>query len=311
MTKKQKRKMKKLLRVQKLSAEKAQQILESINQVSQVVMTNTPATVTDLPDSEQIPNPYNLIRASSLKVFDEEGRHISESKLIVNEERHEQRFVIVSKDYKIAQHNEVVYIIEESIRELRLETESNIIRMNRGGRIRMEVIFPTINIRLTNGEVFTMCGAWDNSYDCTTGLRLIIGAYDKPNNKRLFIENRYAAFYHRHTKGLDICEMTQTVKKSAEVFQNKVEADFNRMLSCSITLEKALNFIDSAIEHKLIADIYLKTIRERLSSMRPEDMGSQWYLYKLVNEIISQRVESLDTKERYLKTLNSAVKKLK
>jgi hypothetical protein len=303
MTKKQKKMLKKAF----LAKAKETTILNAINTVAQAVQA---AQVTEVLEQkpDALKKPF-LIRASEIQIFDEEGRHLKDYKGLVREDKHEKLFSIVSKSYKIAQHEDIVNHVETSLKELELRYESKIIDMDEGARIRMITNFPNIQIKVKE-EIFTMRLSWDNSYNLTTGVRLMLGALS-PRGYELFVDAKYANFYHRHTKGLDLKHLKNTINKGIEVFKNKVEAEFKQMLETPMTMEKAINFLDNCCEEKVIAETYLSTLKYELKKITPDELDSQFILYNLINKVLGERVASLDTRERHIRAMNAKLKSLK
>ena len=302
MTKSQKKALKKAY----LKTTKEKQILKAIEVVSQAVET---AKIAEVLEKVVVSNPHNLIRASELKIFDEAGRNLKDYKALVQEDKNEKLFSIVSKSYKVAQHEDIVGQIEKSLAELELEYNSRILHLDEGARIRMITNFPKINIKVKE-EVFNLRLSWDNSYNQTTGVRLVLGVLS-PHGHELLIDARLANFYHRHTKGLNLNNLKKTIEKGIEVFKTQVETEFRKMLETPLTMEKAINFLDECCREKVIAEVYLSNIRVALKKIVPDQLDSQFILYNLINQVLGAEVKSLDTKERHIRAMSAKLKSLK
>ena len=282
------------------------QILEAIEIVSQAVETAKIAEALEK-QPEVKAKPF-LIRASEIKIFDEDGRHLKDHKGLVREDKREELFAIVSKSYKIAQHEEIVSSVEKSLADLGLNYESKILQMDDGARIRMITNFPNININVDNHS-FTMRLSWDNSYNLTTGVRLQLGALS-PKGHELFVDAKYANFYHRHTKGLNLLNLKGTINRGIDVFKTRVETEFKQLLSTPMTMDKAINFLDNCIEEKVIAEVYLTGLKFELRKIKPDELDSQFILFNLISKVLGERVESLDARERHIRALNAKLKAL-
>ena len=296
MTKKQKRKLLK----KALKAKKALLKLPvvPIMEVAQIVQDNTP----ELP-----PHRYTL--AGEIKLFDEDGRHLKNYKGIINAEKRESLFSIVSKGYKVVQHDEVVDAVESCIQGLELSSDDRVIQMDNGGRIRFITKFPNITINIKN-EIYTMQMFWDNSYNLTTGVRLILGVCT-PRGRSLYLDSKLANFYHRHTKGIDLANLKRAITAGMATFLDNVAREFNDMIKTPMTMEKAINFLDTCINEKVIASVYLETLKNELRKMPVDEMDSQWILYNLINSVLDERVKSIDTKERHINALNKKLKSIR
>jgi len=249
-----------------------------------------------------------FIRATSLKIIDEEGNELSRHKVIVNEAKHTQYFDIVGSGYKIAQHDEVVENIEEAIKELELTAEEDcILQIDEGARVHVGMKFPKIEITLDNGEVLTLRVSWDNSYNSTTGLRMSLDALNK---KGYYLGTEFGKFYHRHTKGLDVKNLKRSLEKGIEVFKTKIFNQFQEMLNSKLDLPKVLTFLDKCGDEKIIAVKYIDIVKEKLNDLTYNEMDSQWALYNMVAEVLTARVESIDAQQRYMITMLNQIKKL-
>jgi hypothetical protein len=301
MTKKQRRKLFKAIESKMKSAPpKVETVAPTDNTIIEAIMEVSKA-VED--------NKSAFTRAGDLQIFDSEGRHLKDYKAIVNEEKHERVFAIVSKGYKIVQHEEVVQAVEESIKGLELESENRVKHLDDGARIRFITKFPKIKVEIDQ-KPYYMQMFWDNSYNLTTGVRLILGVFS-PGGYTLYLDNKLANFYHRHTKGLDLNKLSRAIKSGMATFMDGVKEEFEKMIATPLTMDKALNFLDTCIEEKVIATCYLETLRNELRKMPADELDSQWVLYNLINQVLDERVKSLDTKERHISILNKRMKSLK
>jgi len=303
MTKKQKKMLKRAF----LAKTKEAQILNGIKEVVQAVETAKIAEV--LEKEPEAPKRPTLIRASELQIYDQDGRHLKDYKALVREDKNEKLFSIVSKGYKIAQHDDIVNAVEATLKTLELRYNSKILQLDEGARIRMITDLPHIQIKVKE-DLFTMRISWDNSYNLTTGVRLVLGVLS-PFGHELFIDSRYANFYHRHTQGLDLKHLAKAVTAGIGVFQTKVEEEFKQMIATPMTMDKAINFLDNCCAEKLIAEVYLSALRQELKKITPDQLDSQFILYNLINKVLGERVKSIDTKERHIRVMNAKLRSIK
>ena len=146
---------------------------------------------------------------------------------LVNEANFKHRFCYVTNGYKIAQHEDVISIIEEALKDLKFNHNMTFDIMNDGCRINVKINFPDVKLDLLSecGEMLYMRISTDNSYDCTTGLRFQLGAYTG-SNIRLHLSDRFSKHYHKHTKGLDITDVEKALTDGVKNFQEKVKNVF-------------------------------------------------------------------------------------
>jgi len=250
-----------------------------------------------------------FIEAEEMELFDAEGRHITRWKGIVNKEQKGQMFNIVGRGYKIAQHDDVIEAIEESVNDLELTHNERIVTLNEGARVHAIMNFPKIVERLSNGETLELRVTFDNSYDSTTGLRMVLGSTTSKGYYLLTSES-YGTYYHRHTKGMDTRNLKKKLEKGIDVFRNKIIAKFEQMLSSKLDIATVINFLDKCIKEKVISVKYLEMIRDKLDTLKASDVDSQYALYNMIAEVLSAQVESIDAQKRHMETMYNKVKQL-
>ena len=250
-----------------------------------------------------------FVVAEEMQLFDADGRAITRWKGIVNQDNTEQMFSIVGQGYKIAQHDEVMDAIQNSVEELELTHEERVLTLNSNARIHVIMQFPKIDMALTNGEKFTMRVTFDNSYDSTTGLRMNIGTQTSKGYFLLSSE-QFATYYHRHTKGMDVVNLKKKLVKGIKVFQDKIATQFQTMLDSKLDVATVLNFLDKSIKEKVISVKYLEMIENKLSQDSTENVDNQFALYSMIAEVLTAQVESVDAQKRHMETMYNLVKKL-
>jgi len=257
-----------------------------------------------------------LLRAKEVQIVykDDNGNEKTwqEAKGLVNEENENQRFSIVGVGYKVAQHEEVNEMVEESIKELGLNHNTNIITMDDGARIRIKVDFNDVKFRIDETDIVLRVN-YDNSYNCTTGLRLIVEGI---HGRTVFIlPDNIGQYYHRHTKGLNLKDLIKKLEKGIETFKTKAKATFEKFLATSMTNNSALAWLDDLItkaekdesKSKHVPIKYLKLIRIKVNK---EGVNTVWDLYKCISEVLTQEIESVDTRKTHATKLNTALNKM-
>jgi hypothetical protein len=281
-------------------------LIESIEAVSNEVEKTK---IAEVMEKESVLIKYPVLRASEGPVISGEGILRKDYKEIRQENKVENLFSIVSTGYKLVQHEDVIKEVERTLDDLQLHYDSRLLQPNDGARIRMITTFPNISIKIGN-DLFNMRLSWDNSYDQSTSLRLVLGVLS-PLGYELALDSRLANFCHKHTKNLDLKKFKNTILNGIDVFKTKVEIEFRKMIETPLTMEKAINFLDNCITEKIIADTYLSTINFELKRMPKDELDSQWVLYNLINKVLFERVTSLDQRADYLRTMNNKLKNLK
>jgi hypothetical protein len=261
-------------------------------------------------------NVIEFSQAKKVNIYDQHGNLIKGHKAVVNKNDDEQVYSVVTDSYKVVQHDEVIDTIEKSLKNLNLHYEKKVSELNEGARIRVEMIFPEIQIDLGNGDVSRFRATFDNSYDCSTGLRLDIGAFRLICTNGLYVGEKWGSYYHKHSKGLSIGMLEKSVKKGVEVFQTKVKGMFEDMAQHGITPMQARSFLDDCLEKKLIANKYLEGMKNRLDFgadveiISEGQVNSKWFLYNLISEELTHKCSSIDVQRRYSQIMNAQLNRV-
>jgi hypothetical protein len=230
-------------------------------------------------------------------------------KTLVSSENPEIEFNTVSKGYKVAQHDEVVTIVEKALTDLKLKNEGEPIVLNDGARIHVVKRFPEIGMDV-EGEHFNLTITFDNSYDSTTGLRIEVGAYSIDTNTQFFVTERFAKHYHKHTKGLMVETLEKAVDNGAKAFQEGVKRDFEAMVASPLDADKLNVKLNDLMESddSNIPQKYLAEIRKAVISGKPT---SQWKAYKMAMEVMGTFDLSVERRRMLSHSLIRVIKSVK
>ena len=256
-------------------------------------------------------NVLQFNQAKKINLYDHNGNLIDGHKAVVNKNDEQQIFSVVSDNYQVVQHEEVIDTIERTLENLNLKYDKSVTELNDGARVRVEMVFPDIEVNIGGGDVSKFRATFDNSYDCSTGLRLDIGAFRLICTNGLTIGERWGTYYHKHSKGLDIMMLEKSVKHGVDVFQTKIKGMFEDMARYEITPNEARGFLDNAVEKKLIANKYLEGMMNRLNYggsveiKKDSQVNSKWMLYNLISEELTHNCTSLDAQRRYAHIMNN------
>jgi len=213
---------------------------------------------------------FNFKRAKEIPIFDDQGRRWLGQKGLVNEANEEERFSIVGEGYKVIQHDEVAEVIEKALEDLKLDHTITPKLINEGIRVSLDLHFPTIQQSIA-GENLKMWASFDNSYNCTTGLRLEVNAFLPETNDYVYsavVSETLNRYYHKHTKGLSIDVFEGTLNKGIELFQTKIKEEFESLANTAITAMQAREFIKELVEKK---EIKTETSKEFVNNILDDD----------------------------------------
>jgi hypothetical protein len=243
-------------------------------------------------------------KAKKIDLFDVDG-NLWKMKGVVNEENQKEYFNTVSDGYNIVQHDEVISLVEEAIKDKNLNPKKSIEELNEGARLHIELTFPEISLDVEgNGQQVSLRCSYDNSYDGTTGLRLEVGAESPYGGGFLWVGGLVKAiednYYHRHTKGVNVAEFEKKLDKGIESFQTKIKEHFTKMFKTSATNEEAQDFLDGSIDIKGISKIYIESIKSAVSR---STIKNKWQLYCVICDTVTKEAASLDVRNRQLALL--------
>lgn len=222
---------------------------------------------------------------------------------IANAANTDEVFAIVGKGYKIAQHQDVYEMVTDAIRDNSLNANVQMLELNDGARIHGRITFPDLKFDL-NGREITMRMTFDNSYNYTTGVRMIVGALCQHSGVYYYIRERFSTFYHRHTKGLDIRDIEKKVQKGVDVFQNKIRDKFATYAATNINPNKVNDFLEECVNDKVIPEKYLKSIMENAKSCT-----NQFDLYEASCQVLTTEMNdtSIDSQRDHMIKMDTRI----
>ena len=243
-----------------------------------------------------------------IKGVNDDGSDIDFSRFkgLVNAENVGQIFNVVGKDYKVAQHRTVVDTVTGAVDDLKLKVEADVAEISDGARIQVQMVFPEIQLDMGTDGMINMRMTFDNSYDSTTGLRLEVGAFRQLTRCIFFVGEKFSSYYHRHTKGLSIPDLEDTISKGVETFQTRIKAEFEMLAKTSLPDLLAVKaFLKQCIEDKTISVKYLEKMVDTVDNAKPTTL---WKLYNMVCEVLSNEGLSVD---RHRTLTNAMLKAMK
>jgi hypothetical protein len=272
--------------------------------------------------NKETENKPEFIRAKEIALYSQENQNSALNPLahkykgIVNEQNEKQIFNVVGTGYKIVQHDEMYDAVESTIKNLGLKAKIRTAEIGDGARLRMELTFPDIQIKIGHAEVNDVVNlrmAFDNSYNATTGMRCSVDGLRLKCTNGMKVPEGFAYFYHRHTKGLDVNSLIPTIERGVEVFQTKIKEKWDRYFQNKIDPNKARTFIQECIQDKTISVKYLEMMLRRMDfggDIEIRGLGqitNQWMLYNLVTEVLTHECNSLDMQENFMNKMDNKI----
>lgn len=249
---------------------------------------------------------------------DSQGKRFNDpyKRSVLNKDDGSQCFAHVEDGYKIAQHQTVYDYLHQGLDNQGLKYDfsyeiGGYAKKNRhGGRVKFRIVLPEVNLDLlTEGVTLSMRINTDNSYDCTTGLRMLFGASNGPIN--YYLNEEFARVYHKHTKSLDVKNIEKAIKSGMENFRTKMKAAFLDLINAP--LEPA--FVSLAIEEMIaekakapMSQKYLKEIKAHIE--KGTKVKNKWQLYHLACKVLSDLGASSDVEKDQAIKMLARIKKL-
>ena len=242
-------------------------------------------------------------RATKIDLFDKDG-NLWKLKGVVNEENTKEYFNTVSDGYNIVQHEEVMKLVDDAIKDKNLNavTKINNAIKDNGARLHIELTFPDITLDIEdNGQKVALRCTYDNSYDGSTGLRLQVGAKSPYGEGFLWVGGLVKAlednYYHKHTKNVNVAEFEKKLEKGIDSFQTKIRDHFLQMVKVSLTENQIESFLDICAETKHVTKNYIELIKE---AFKKTTLKNKWQLYCLICDVLTKEASSIDVRDRQL-----------
>jgi hypothetical protein len=248
--------------------------------------------------------------AKLIPIFDANGNRINGHRAVVNTVDERDVFSIVSDAYKVIQHDEVLDSIKKSVAALGLRAETKVSEMDNGARIHAELIFPDIEIRVGGKDACKFRCIFDNSYNLTTGLRMIIGAFRLVCTNGLISGEKWASFYAKHLQSLSVERLEMCLQHGVKTFQTKVWDQYEGMAATPLTPEQARAFFLECLaeEKKVIPIKYLESMLNGGEIDNIGNINSVWGLYNLAGEILTHDKEiSIDSRRKHMQAINARI----
>lgn len=257
-------------------------------------------------NEKALPENHKYTQAKKIPLFNEHHTQLEKYRGIVNAENIDQVFAIATKGYQVIQHDELVETVEKALTEINLKNSTRTVELNSGARIHVDISFPDNTLKI-NDNTLSLNIAWDNSYDLSTGIRITVSGQDHKGTS-YYIPESYASYYHKHTKGLSMDKVKESLEKGINSFDKQVSNYFNNLVNTTTTIDKAIVWLDKCLEDEVISKKYLEEMRKVLEerkafTIKDKEITNLWGLYSLISEVLSKSQASLESKQSYAEKL--------
>lgn len=230
----------------------------------------------------------------------EKYRIAPDYKAITNEEG-SYLYTIVSNQYKLIQHEDILTMVGECINENieygKYTEEQSFTHF--GGRMRAQFKFPEAEVEIThNGKPDTVNPQIEvfNSYDTSWKFQLLFGAFRLICSNGLVIGEKVLHLQKRHIESLSLdrevikavlIQYMRTFSEQKEIWKNWVDRTISQAEAKEI-VEKRLNFGKTGIE-EISSEIELSSGQSIESKVI-----SYWIFYNILCQYITHKVNSIN-----------------
>jgi len=214
-------------------------------------------------------------------------------------------FNIVTPKYHIIQHDEIIHRIHGALDKLGIEYKEKLLSYNDGARIHMDYSFPGIEEPITPkvGDVVRFKLFADNSYDGSTGFRVIYGGERLICTNGMVSMDREGGYYHRHTKGVELDEISRLVEDGIHFYRDQFVERFKRYEEVPMLPAAMIEQIGEWKEEKIIPLKHLEKaeawVHAGVSIEGQVEHKSQYDFYNVMTAVITHNVESIDARIQY------------
>ena len=198
-------------------------------------------------------------------------------KAIIREDNNEL-IAIQKKSYKLVSNAEVIKPVLDQLSDITtdwyIDPSHSFVENN---RMRLQVTFPDLTFHDGRSEI-ALSLFLHNSYDGSEGVRMFWGAIRFICSNGMVFGHILSKFYGRHTSGLDIGNIKESLEKTYEqipVIKHRIDILQNL---------KADKTIKRKVEDNLGKNV-MKYVDEQPNPV------SQWHLYNMVSFYISHNLE--------------------
>jgi len=271
--------------------------------------TNIVCPVVEAKEERETEKAVQFTQVEEFELFDKEGNSLANrfKGIRKKDTTNENLFCVVSKDYKLVQHEEVYTGVTEGCEALgHTNTTIKTTELNNGGRLRINVEFNDYEFDVTsNDDYIKAVMTVDNSVDLSTGLRTQIIGYKR--NVRVIFYDRAFMWYHKHTKGLEQKNYQKSITKAIQAFENKFKEKLVNYHTTNVNHSKVTSWLEAHVEkaEPVIPRKYLNAFLKEINV----NTKTLWDVYEVFSTVLERDSNSLDVQERHLKKMDLLLSK--
>lgn len=251
-----------------------------------------------------------FVEAKEINLFSQENENAEMNPLdkkykgIVDADNVKNIFNVVSPNYKLIQHSEVYEEVKDAVQRMGMAAKLVNISTSEGARVRFELTFPDVQVGVGNaetGDLISLRIAIDNSYNATTGLRCIVFGHRKLDDSNLVVSDRLSRFYHKHTKGADVADISESILKGLKIFKDKIKKKWDKYYDTKVDPVKVRNLLRNSMgkceddkKKVKVADKYLK---EMIREATLKSVTNQFEFYALAAKVLTHGHKSIDARD--------------
>lgn len=216
---------------------------------------------------------------------------------IINGKNRKQTFNIVSDQYKIVTHEEVLYNAVQTLDRFQEfgTPDFKITTANNGGRMNFEIVFPEVKYEVRENDNINPRFILKNSYDSSWRLKTMFGAFRLVCSNGMIIGKKISETSNKHTLNLDINSVFETFSLGMETFSEQTKL-FSTWAETKIGLPMYENIVEELpISETELEKIQVKPVtgsENTLEKLLKTDSLTVWELNNALTEYITHDIQS-------------------
>jgi len=208
----------------------------------------------------------------------------------------DQLLGIISDQYKLIPHKEVLERSREALIQEKFIFEEKIDTTQDGSHCLIQYTFPNIKIEIQRRDVVSLQIIVINSYDTSTSIRFLIGAFRVKCANGLVIGKGLAYYFQRHTSGLDMKIFQERFRDVSRYFNKSVVPAMKKMGESKLSEETSHQLFEKYEDKKTFPVWLIGDARRRYEEENP----TVWNFYNSLTYSITHRSGGMNIETKIL-----------
>lgn len=201
---------------------------------------------------------------------------------------------IISERYKLIPHKEVLERSREALMQDELKFEEKVSVTKNGAHCLIQYTFPTAKIEIQTGDFVSLQITIINSYDASTSIRFLIGAFRLVCSNGLVIGKELAYYFLRHTSELDANVIQERFRDVSRHFNKSVVPVMSKMSESELSKEKSSQLLKKYKNKNIFPHWLIEDAQERYQKEKP----TVWNFYNALTYFITHGRSEMNIETR-------------